>query len=1183
MGCFLLLSGLALAEERYCTPAGSHTGSPVIGKIISSSAATVTHEGGEARSAVPDDCLYFDSSLVTDRTGRLAIEIRDPGDDKAQPASVINLGPSSDLTLRRDRKEADWVLELLDGWFRFFSGREVDLDVDTPYVTAGVRGTEFALYTDDAACEYYQQAGSRGCSILWVQAGSVEATLSRLTESDNEKIEASKIDVVGGVEGSTAGDTVVAVAGESLRFEALEIKPDDAVNWVLYYPPLVRYETQSCAEIPAQSGSPAPVDALRCASPAEFTDTVERYLAQSIPADDPLLTQAAIRLLSQGDAIRARALLAKATGVNGLALRGLVALKDNDKAEARKLAARALDIDGDSANAHLVMSYVLQALFDLEGAADETAIAARLAPEDALILARQAELQLALQDVSGALGLASQAVVKAEALNPDTRCRATPIPPGSLSRDPTLSRAYAVQGYVELVNLDAEKALTSFERARCADDLSPLAYLGLGLAGIREGRLEEGVRQLELAVALDPKVSLYRSYLGKGYFEQKLPDLAEQQFDIAKRLDVNDPTPWLYESYLKRAQNDPIGALAAIEKSKERNKYRAVYRSKFLLDSDDAVRSVSQGRIYEELGFERLTIPLISESLATDPKNHSAHRALADVYRDRPRHDIARVSETLQAQVRQPLALAAADPRLVDSRLFDSYTISALRPSYAEYTRLFTGEGVAGTWGTQTGSNNLYENQIITSILFGRASFNVSYFALDTDGYRDNNYRNQDYWNAFFQYQVLPGTQVQFEYRTIKDEFGDPLIRFDMDQFFIATDTTLDIESWRASVHHALNAQWDITALVREETADRKLEWQAGVFSRNVEEDGRQFELQLTGDLSMLSLVAGASYFDGDRLNEARFSFPLSLFFPAYIRKSTPEHFNIYAYSNVSSTEENGFITLGASYDQVRDGITDDNQYELNPKVGAVWKVASLPNEPTIRVAYFETLKRALLANQTLEPTTIAGFSQFYDDGEGARTKVKAAAVDVPLPMLNVDLGIEWTERDINVPILDFAALSVSRHDVSESSFGAYAYWHNGNNLGVGLSYQHEEYDRGVSAFGPEGIVDMEIDRVELHLNYSLDLERLDNRLTISVVPQWLRQNGVFVDASESPLPREGSDGYIVDVAVKYPLPARSGHVALAVENLFDRRFNFQDTDPFNPDVSPERVISLVGVFNVDI
>ena len=58
---------------------------------------------------------------------------------------------------------------------------------------------------------------------------------------------------------------------------------------------------------------------------------------------------------------------------------------------------------------------------------------------------------------------------------------------------------------------------------------------GLGLAKIREGHLEEGGREIEIAMSLDPNSSIIRSYLGKAYYEEKRDKLADRKYEMAKK------------------------------------------------------------------------------------------------------------------------------------------------------------------------------------------------------------------------------------------------------------------------------------------------------------------------------------------------------------------------------------------------------------------------------------------------------------------------------------------------------------------------------------------------------------------------------------------------------------------------------------------------------------------------
>ena len=71
-------------------------------------------------------------------------------------------------------------------------------------------------------------------------------------------------------------------------------------------------------------------------------------------------------------------------------------------------------------------------------------------------------------------------------------------------------------------------------------------------------------------------------------------------------------------------------------------------------------------------------------------------------------------------------------------------------------------------------------------------------------------------------------------------------------------------------------------------------------------------------------------------------------------------------------------FTLGASGDIFKTQNNEtDSRNQFNPKFGITWN--PLP-DTTLRAAAFRVLKRVLITDQTLEPTQVAGFNQFYDD-----------------------------------------------------------------------------------------------------------------------------------------------------------------------------------------------------------
>ena len=70
-------------------------------------------------------------------------------------------------------------------------------------------------------------------------------------------------------------------------------------------------------------------------------------------------------------------------------------------------------------------------------------------------------------------------------------------------------------------------------------------------------------------------------------------------------------------------------------------------------------------------------------------------------------------------------------------------------------------------------------------------------------------------------------------------------------------------------------------------------------------------------------------------------------------------------------------------------GIRDQDQF--NPKFGVTWNPFT---DTTLRGAVFRALKRTLITNQTLEPTQVAGFNQFFDDPNVTESWRYGVAVD---------------------------------------------------------------------------------------------------------------------------------------------------------------------------------------------
>ncbi|MFI0460127.1 MAG: tetratricopeptide repeat protein, partial [Candidatus Thiodiazotropha endolucinida] len=434
-----------------------------------------------------------------------------------------------------------------------------------------------------------------------------------------------------------------------------------------------------------------------------------------------------------------------------LAREAIKAIVKNRLEEATELAKQALQQDSQSAAAYMAQSYVNQAMFDIPAALANSRKAAELAPQSALAQARLAEVWLMTGHTRSTREAANQAIT----INPD------------------LSLAHTVLGFASLRDINLDAAKTAFEKANALDSAAPLPHLGLGLLEIRQGALESGRERIENSVLLDPNNALLRSYMGKTYYEEKRNSLAYQQFAMAKRLDPNDPTAWFYDSILLQTDNRPVEALHAQLHAIELNDNRGVYRSRQLLDKDEASRSVALGRIYNDLSFEQQARYQATDALAQDPGNHSAHRLLADSYVGFSNLDAARQSELLQAKLTQPLNLDPLQPQFSNSNLglLDGNGPEDL--SYNEYNPLFTRNGLALQLDASVSENDTWSNDAIVAGLYNRLAFSIGQFHTEADEVRKNTNYEQDIINGFLQFALSTDTSIQLELSESEVEKGD--------------------------------------------------------------------------------------------------------------------------------------------------------------------------------------------------------------------------------------------------------------------------------------------------------------------------------------------------------------------------------------------------------------------------
>lgn len=667
--------------------------------------------------------------------------------------------------------------------------------VNTPHLNAAVEGTEFLVAM---RCESTE---------LSVFEGKVLAAGAGANIFPAQSISSGQILTIGGTEPPAV---------------KLLVKPADAVQWVLYYPPL--------SDATAEADLPA----------AEQCRTLPK------PLDQTCLTQRAEVLLRLGRVDEAQRGVDEAIALDpgsgdGNALRVIISIARNDKAGAIEAATAATTASPNSFRAWLALSYAQQASFKLQDSLVSARKAQVLEPNSSVTNARVAELLMSLGRIKDA-EVAARAAVDA---------------------NPTESRAHTVLGFVHLAQINTNAAHADFEAAIERDSSDPLPRLGLGLAVIRTGKLAEGREQLEIAVALDPTNSLLRSYVGKAYYEENSKErdqLAATQFELANQLDPNDPTPWFYGAILKQTQNRPVEALTDLQTSIELNDNKAVYRSRLLLDQDLAARSTQLARIYDDLGMDQLAVSQVSQSLGLDYSNYSAHRFLADVYARGDRTELARASELMQSQLLQPVNINPVQPKL-------SFTNLALLPGTApgaaglnEYETVFERNQTRLTLSGLIGGLETTAGEGILSGIVGPVSYSAGAFQYDTQGFRTNNDLRHDIYNAFVQVAASPAVGLEMEYRSRQTESGDLKLDFDPDLFNPLQRQFIDQDATRVGARVSLNPGSDvIVSLISAERNGRTLLPDPTFVNLDIttQDTGTQAEAAYIGGFRAASLVAG--------------------------------------------------------------------------------------------------------------------------------------------------------------------------------------------------------------------------------------------------------------------------------------------------------------------------------------
>ncbi len=434
--------------------------------------------------------------------------------------------------------------------------------------------------------------------------------------------------------------------------------------------------------------------------------------------------------------------------------------------------------------------------------------------------------------------------------------------------------------------------------------------------------------------------------------------------------------------------------------------------------------------------------------------------------------------------------------------------------------------------------------------IYNKFSYSLGQLHYDTNGFRQNNDLKHNIYNAFAQYEISPEVNVQAEYRHRETEHGDLELQGDPNVFDADYHRTIDQNSYRGGVRISPTQSSDLLFSFihgnREEVNGKRL----FDITKTYSYDG---EMQYLFHSDNVNTVLGGGLY---RTNNTRLDCTAP---PCDLIPYNTTQYLAYLYSNYKPIKSLN-LTGGLSYDHYRDNEVGAalNLSELNPKFGFQWKASK---QISFRGAVFKSIKSAIIDNQLLQPTQIAGFNQFFDDTNGAVAWNYGVGMDTQLHK-DVYAGVEAYKRDLKI------ATGPISQKPSEELYRLYLNWTLTSNWAFNSEFRFENFRSDGSFPGFPKFVETAYLPTEIRYTHS---SGFFSALKGTFVNQRVR---LFDGAQDG----FNSNFYLVDAAIGYRFPKQYGLLSLEAKNLFDSSFKyrdrqFQQNEQRSPDFFPERML----------
>ena len=154
----------------------------------------------------------------------------------------------------------------------------------------------------------------------------------------------------------------------------------------------------------------------------------------------------------------------------------------------------------------------------------------------------------------------------------------------------------------------------------------------------------------------------------------------------------------------------------------------------------------------------------------------------------------------------------------------------------------------------------------------------------------------------------------------------------------------------------------------------------------------------------------------------------------------------------------------------------------------------------------------------------------------------------------------------MEIPFTQVSTSARKRSGHDEDLGRAYLYWIPHKWFSLSGEYLYESFENPKENTTTEELTKVDTHRLSFGTNFFHP-----SGLIANLKFTYVNQRGFFENVDE--VIQGGEDEFtVVDAFLSYRLPKRYGIITFGVKNLFDKGFNFQDTDSENPSISPDQL-----------